>query len=347
MAIRLSNQEKLELISNLGTMLKAGIPILEALETLEEDAKGNLKKALDITLKDIREGKQLADSFEQMLDAFDPVTVNLLRSAEESGNLDVMLKDIKDNIKKSIEFNSKIMSALTYPALVFILFIGIFIMILTYVVPRVAEVFSKLNVILPLPTRIMIWASTVFINYWYVFAVAAVLLIASGIALYTVKKRSFVNILLSLPLISKLGKEIDLAKFSQAMGFLLGSGIAITKAMEYSEHVVGRKAAAEAIRQAQKSVLEGGTLADGLGSSPDVFPKTMTRIVSAGEKSGSLENSMTELSNQYEERVSNTLKTITTLIEPLLLVVIGFLVGGIMLAIIAPIYQMIGTIAPR
>ena len=220
-------------------------------------------------------------------------------------------------------------------------------MILVYVIPRISKVFSKLKVELPIQTKIMIAVSDTFLAYWIIITVIFVIFVVTMVFLFKTRRRQITSIMMSLPLISRLGKEIDLAKFTQAMGFLLSSGISITKAMEYAQHVVVKKSTSEAIAKANEKLLAGNPLAEGFEKSKDVFPVAMIRIIAAGEKSGSLEKSLVELSEQFEEQVENTLKTVTTLMEPLLLIVIGFLVGGIMLSIIAPIYQMIGSISAR
>lgn len=347
MNIRLPNKEKLTLVSNLATMLSAGIPILEAVESLEEESKGNLKKVLTQLKADINQGKSVGESFERHSKTFDPVTLNLLKSAEESGKLDETLKKVADHIKKNIEFSGKVKSAMVYPMLVFFLFIGILVVILTYVIPRIAEVFSKLRVTLPLATRIIIRASDIFLAYTIPIIAACIILIVLIVLLFKFKKRMLLNMLFSLPFFSKLADIIDLGQFNNNMGILLESGIPITKAIEYSAHVVTRDKNRAAIEKAGFLVQGGKPLSEGFEKSPKVFPKMMVRIIHAGERSGTLEQSLQELGEQFENQVDDVLKTLTTVLEPALLIVIGLFVGGIMLSIITPIYQLIGNIGVR
>ncbi len=347
MNIRLPNKEKLTLVSNLATMLSAGIPILEAVESLEEESKGELQKILTQLKDDINQGNTVGDSFGRHTKTFDPVTINLLKSAEESGKLDETLKKVAVYIKKNIEFSGKVKSAMVYPTLVFALFIGILIVILTYVIPRIAEVFSKLKVTLPLATRVIIRASDIFLAYTIPIILGTLLLIILVALLFKFKKRLLANMLFSLPFFSKLANIMDMANFTNNLGVLLQSGIPITKAIEYSSHVVTRNKNREAIEKAGFIVSGGKTLSEGFEKSPDVFPKMMVRIVHAGERSGTLEQSLQELGDQFETQVDEVLKTLTTVLEPALLIVIGLFVGGIMLSIITPIYQLIGNIGPR
>lgn len=347
MNIRLPEKEKLVLISNLATMLSAGIPVLSAVESLEEETKGNLQKILTQLKNDLNEGKKIAESFERHTKTFDPVTINLIKSSEESGNLDETLKKVTTYIKKNIEFSGKVRAAMLYPTLVFLLFIGILVIILSYVIPRIAEVFSKLKVTLPLATRVIIAISEFFLSYTIPIIVFVLLIVILGVILFKYQKSALLNILFSLPFFSKLANIIDMANFTNNLGILLESGIPINKAIDYSSHVVTRNKNREAIEKAGFIVSGGKTLTEAFEKSPDVFPKLMTRIVHAGEKSGTLENSLQELGEQFENQVEEILKTLTTVLEPILLIVVGIFVGGIMLSIIAPIYQLIGSISPR
>jgi type IV pilus assembly protein PilC len=345
--IRLPEKEKLNLVRNLGVMLSAGIPVSEAVNSLTEESTGNQKKLLAQLAEDLGQGKTMSQSFERFPGTFDPVTLNLIAASEESGTLEETLKNLTTQIEKDIEFNAKVKGALMYPFLIFILFTGIFLVILTFVIPRISKVFSKLNVQLPLPTRVLIIISEFFLAYYpYVIAVTIGLIVLMAY-LYKTRRRDFINILFSLPVISRLGIEIDITKVTKSMFLLLKSGIPITGALEFSQQIAARKVMSEALRKATETVSSGKTLSEGLSLSKDVVPSLVIRFVEAGEKSGSLEESMEQLNRQYEQQVTSTLKSVTTMLEPLMLVFIGLLVGGIMLSIIAPIYQLIGNISPR
>jgi type II secretory pathway component PulF len=154
--LKLSTNEKITLIGNLSTMLSAGIPILEAVESLSKDVKGNQKKILEVLKADLAQGKRIHITFSKFPRAFDKVTVNVIRAAEEAGNLDVALKDLRENIKKEAEFSSRVISSLIYPGFIFGVFILVGCVILFFVIPRIASVFSRIRVTLPLPTKILI-----------------------------------------------------------------------------------------------------------------------------------------------------------------------------------------------
>src|SRR3990167_8752221 len=202
--ISISSGEKIAMISNLSTMLAAGISIIETIDSLLEDAKGNQKKILLTLREDLIQGKRVFESFAKFPNVFDKVTVSVIKAAEEAGNLDTTLKDIRDNIKKENDFMEKIKTALTYPLVIFVVFVGVLLTILIVVIPKISTVFSRLKVDLPLPTRIMIFVSNIMLQYTIPFMIGTALIIIFLIFLYKTKTKFFLGIIFSLPLISDL-----------------------------------------------------------------------------------------------------------------------------------------------
>lgn len=342
--IRLSTKEKLGFISNLGTMLSAGIPILEAIDSILEDAKGNQKKVLEEIAKELKQGKQLHLSFAQFPKTFDKVTVNLVKASEEAGTLDETLKDLAENIHREEEFSDKIKSALTYPIFVLVILVVILTVILVFVIPRISTVFKRLDVNLPLPTVVMIAMSDFMLSY-YPFIIAGILLFAVGMFFfYRAKKELFVNLFSAFPVVSQLVKDIDVTRFARSLSLLLSSGVPITSALELSEDVVVKKSVHDAVIYSKNQVTSGHSFSDALKKKKRVFPSIMIKIVEAGEKTGSLDKSMQNVSEYMDYQVSKSLSRLTSLLEPLMLVFVGLLVGGMMLAIIAPIYGIISQV---
>jgi type II secretory pathway component PulF len=345
--ISIKNHEKLALLSNFSTMITAGIPILETVDSLLEDAKGNPKKLLEIIREDIMQGQHLYASFAKFPNIFDKVTINVLKASEEAGNLDVTLKDLKTQIQKEMQFNDKIKGALTYPIVILMVFMAVLLLILTVVVPKISTVFSRLTVDLPLPTKVLIVASNGLVNHTLPVLAFIGILIACIIFLFKAQRKRVMSVLYKLPVISNLVREIDLARFSRSMYLLLTSGITITSALEMSQDVVSRKDVSEAIKHAKETVLGGKNLSQGFKDQKKVFSAIIIKIIEAGEKTGTLDKSMQDISEQQDYRVDNSLKTLTTLLEPVMLVTVGLLVGGVMMAIIAPIYGLIGQVGGR
>ena len=347
MSVRLHPSEKLEIISNLGAMLVSGIPILESVEALLEGARPRTKKILEALKTDLEAGKTIGDSFSRFPDSFDPITINLIRGGEEAGNLEEILKDLSETVRRDIEFNRKVKGALAYPIFVMVVFVAIMIVILTFVMPRIAQVFSKLKVNIPLPTRILIWLSDFLLGYWPWIIAGFLIFSAALIFVYQTRRRQLMAMLSSLPFVSRLAREIDFVRFSRSMGLLLSSGIPISKSLELSRNVLVRPELIKLLGFVREEVMRGKRLTDSFKSDKGIVPQLLIRVVDAGERSGKLEQSFQQASDYFDNRVSDTIKTLTTLLEPILLVAVGLSVGAIMVSIIAPIYQLIGTIQIR
>lgn len=346
--LTLSNNEKLGLFANLATMISAGIPIVEAAESLAEDAKGNLKKILDEMIHDTMQGQPLNVTLAKFPLVFDKVSVNIIKASESAGTLDVALKDLKDNLKKDIEFMDKVKSALTYPMVILAVFAGVVVLMLTFVIPKISKVFLQLRVVLPLPTKILVYTSDFIMNN--VLLALLIIAVFLGVVIYLsrTQKRALINFVLGLPLIKNLAKGIDLTRFSRSMYLLLNSGIPITTALEFASEIVNQKDLSQALTDSREQVIAGHPLSDGLKNHRKVFPSIMIKIIEAGEKSGSLEKSMTELSEHFDYEVSKILRALMALLEPVILVVVGVFIGALMIAIIAPIYGLISQVgAPR
>ncbi len=345
--LRIKNNDKLALLGNLATMITAGIPILETVDSLLEDSKGNTKRILTVMREDMVQGQHIYTSFAKFPEVFDKVTVNVLKASEEAGTLDVTLKDLKTQIQKEMEFNDKVKAAMIYPVVIVVVFMGVLLLILTVVIPKISTVFSRLNVNLPLPTKFLIATSNLLLDYTLIVVGVLAVAIIGMIFLFKTQRRVIMGGFYRIPLIKNLVKEIDLARFSRSMYLLLTSGITITNALELSHEVVRRKDIAAAIKYANETVMGGKNLSQGFKDQKKYFNSIMIKIVEAGEKTGTLDKSMQDISEQQDYRVTNSLKALTTLLEPVMLVVVGLLVGGVMLSIIAPIYGLIGQVSSR
>ena len=345
--ITLSNGDKLSMISDLGTMLSAGIPLLESVDALLEDAKGNHKKFLQVLRDDLAQGKHVYFTFSKFPNVFSRVATSIVKASEEAGTLDVTLKDLKENLKADMEFSDKVKSALVYPLFIVFVFFAVLLMILIVVVPKIASVFTRLSVELPLPTKILIFMSNALISQTFPVIMGLLIFSLLIIFIYKKQKRLLLNFIFKFPILSALAKDIDLTRFSRSLFLLLTAGIPITNALELTENVVVNKDVEQAIRKAKEAVASGRKLSEGFKDNKKVFPSMAIRITEAGERSGTLDKSMSEISDFLDYQVSMKLKTTTVLLEPILLVAIGALVGGMMLAIIAPIYGLIGQVGGR
>lgn len=343
----LSDKEKIEFLSSFSIMLTAGISILEIVDSLLEDAKGNQKKILISIREDLSQGHRLNLCFSKFPNAFDKVMVNIIKASEEAGTLEQTLKDLRDTLTQDIEFKDTVKSALTYPILILVVFMGVLLMLLIFIIPKIASVFLRLRVTLPLPTKILIFTSDIILTHTIPLITTVAIAMMILIFLYKTQKKKFLNVLFSLPLISEMIKLIDLTRFTHSMSLLLHAGLPITYALDLTKEIVLKREVFRIIMHCADTVLAGKKLSEGMKDHKGIIPSIMIKITEAGEKSGSLEKSMQDISIYLDYQVKKTLKTVTTLLEPLMLVVVGVLIGGMMLSIIAPIYGLIGQVGGR
>ncbi|MBI2641883.1 type II secretion system F family protein [Candidatus Roizmanbacteria bacterium] len=345
--ISISSNDRIILISNFATLLTAGISILEAVDSLLEDAKGSQAILLITLREDLTQGKHVYQSFAKFPLVFDKVVINVIKASEEAGNLDVTLWELKENMRKESEFIDKIKSALAYPAVIMVVFLGVLLMMLVFVIPKIVTVFSRLKVTLPLPTRILIFASNILLQFTVPVLIGTGVIVLIIIIIYKTNKKLLLNLLFSLPIVSGLIKQVDLIRFSRSLYYLLSSGIPIVTALELTQEVVIKKNISNLILHSKEMVIAGKKLSEGLRNSKTKIPSIMIKIIEAGEKSGSLDKSLKDVSEYFDYQITNTLRNLTVLLEPIMLVVVAILVGGMMLAIIGPIYNMIGQVGAR
>lgn len=343
----LNNSEKIGLVGNLATMLSAGIPILDVVNSLLEDSKGGQRKILETLREDLMQGKHLYITFSKFPRVFNKVTISVIRASEKAGTLDITLRDLKVTIQKEVEFSDKVRSAMIYPLFISIVFLGVLLMILVVVVPKISTVFSRLTVTLPLPTKILIFLSDLLVKNTFAVIIVLSVLVTSVIVFYRRQRSVLLELLYSLPMVSKLIQEIDITRFSRSLHLLLSSGLPITEALELTSDVVIKRKTAQIIRTSRDMVLGGKKLSEGFRSAKGYIPSIMIKLMEAGEKTGTLDKSMQDISEYFDYEVTNTLKMLTALLEPVLLVGVGFVVGGMMLAIIAPVYGLIAQVGPH
>jgi type II secretory pathway component PulF len=329
------------------TMLAAGITLVEAVDSMLEDSKGNLKIFLTILRNDIQQGKRIHLSLLKFPNIFDKVTVNLIKAAEEAGTLDSTLKEVQKNLQKDNEFTDKVRSALTYPLFIVAVFFGVLLMILIFVIPRISAIFLSLKLELPLPTKVLIFLSNFILKSTVPLLVGLTSFSVFIFFLYKSQKRALIQAIFSLPVVSGLIQKIDLTRLTRSLHMLLSSGVSITYSLELIENVVINKNILEMVAYARENVASGKSLASAFRKYQKHVPSLIVRVIEAGEKSGHLDKSLLESSEYLDYEVTNSLKSMTALLEPIMLVLIGFMVGGMMLSIIAPMYGLIGQVGGK
>ncbi len=342
--LRLSADDKISLFSNMATMLSAGIPIAETIESLLDESKKDTRQVLLIVQEDISSGHHLHQSFSKFPRAFDKVTVNLIKSAEESGTLETSLKDIEKNMLKEMQFADNVKSALMYPALVMVVFVVVLVVMLLVVIPKIAQVFSRLKVSLPFATRMMIVLSNALIHHPFIVIGVSVAVVVGVMMFYRYKRELLFNFLYDLPGVSQLIRKTDLTHFTRNLYLLLSSGIPIVMALELAEEVVRKSEVRALIKQARNRAVSGYPFFQGLRSKQRIVPEMMIKLMEVGEKTGTLETAMQSVADHMDYEVTKSLAKFTTILEPVMLVVVALVVGGMMMAIISPMYGLISQV---
>ena len=347
--VKLPFNERVAIVESLGVMLEAGIPILDALDSIEEDSTSQkTKQSVQLIRNDIQKGKSLAEGFAQLPRVFDNILINTVKAGEESGSLDNVLKELAESMRRSEELKNDVRGAMIYPAIVLGVLFFVLVVLLGFVVPRIAEVFNRLSIPKPLPTRILLNTST-FINDYFIY-IGGFLILLTFFFIYLFSQKSTRRILLTasfrLPLFGSILHYLDLARLSGTLSLLLSAGIPIIRAVESSATVVVNHKTSEDLIEITQQLTEGKSLSIAM-KKYKAFPTLMTRIISTGEKTGKLDEVLAGVSSHYHEKLQRQVKMLSTSIEPILIVVIGVIVGLVILAIISPIYQLIGQISPR
>ncbi len=334
--------EKTVFALQLATMVSSGLPLTNALEILRAQASSDrMRDVLGYMIGDIQGGTSLAKSMLKYPDVFSKVTVSLVEAGEASGKLDILLNQLAKNMEKERDFQSKTRGALVYPAVIGTAMVGVFIIMMIFVVPRLTALYEDVGAELPLPTQILIGISNLLVNGWWM------LLILLGVLGYfayrylrTEKgKYRLAEFTFNFPVFGKLSKNSELARFSRTLGLLVGAGIPITKALEIVSAAMGNILYRDAILAAEKQVEKGIPLSVPIKADPN-FDPLVAQMIAVGEETGKMDEVLDKVANFFESQAEQSVKNLSTALEPAILLVLGIMVGGLVLAIITPIYNL-------
>lgn len=339
---RISNGELAMVTRQLATLLSAGFPLISAVSSLVVQTRSKpLKKVLSKIKGSIEEGKSFAESLAMYPSLFSAIYVNMIRAGESSGTLELVLERLADITEKREATKKKIQSALAYPLLMALVGAMVLLFLLAYIVPGIISIFSDMNQTLPGPTLFLIAISSFLKRFWW-----AVLLVpvVCAVALYFTAKNERGAYLIdkSLFLTPKLGdllKKISAARFSRILSSLLANGVPMMTALSISRATAGNRVISAIISRVSKQVEQGGELGVSLGAER-VFPTLAVEMIKIGEKSGQLERMLEKTADLYEREVEGSVTTMTALLEPLIILVMGAVVGFIVLSVCLPIFEM-------
>lgn len=344
---KISYVDKINLTGNLATMIRAGVSLPTALEVLASDTNNAYFRLILGDLKfSVENGKPLSEGLSHYQKDFNPIFINLVKAGEASGKLDESLTRLNVQLKKEYSLVSKVKNALIYPVVLIAGVLGVLVLIITFVIPRLVTVFEGSSLKIPATTRALFFLAKV--ASFNPILTISVLVILIGLVVFLLrldKVKSQINQLLyRLPISSNLLRQMELVRFSRTLGGLLASGIPIGEAMEITSDGMSLDIYKKIVLEAKEKIVKGISLANAFKKNEKYFPGLLTSVISVGEKTGQLDKILLDLADFYEEQADNSLKTLTSLIEPVLLVIVGLLIGGMAISIVVPIYQLIGTI---
>jgi general secretion pathway protein F len=324
------------------TLLVAGLPLVEALGVLVDQAEKKPVKALFADIREqIRGGKSLSAVLETYEKDFSPIYVHMVRAGETSGALDQILFRLAEFLEKQLALKNKVTNAILYPALMLFVGVSVLFFLMTFVVPKITAVFVSMKQALPWPTVALMSVSRFFADYW---------MVAIGIVLGSAfLMRRFVRtdggkmaadrMVLRLPLIGDVARMVSISRLTSTLATMLASGVQLLDAMDVSKRVMNNRVLEEAVEGARQNIREGETIADPLKRSGE-FPALVTHMIAVGERSGEMEEMLRRVSQIYDGEVERVITRLTSLLEPIMILVMGVIVFFIVVAILLPIFEM-------
>ena len=343
---RVSADDLAIMTRQLAVLVHAGIPLVEALAALVEQVEHDrLKRVISDVKQRVNEGASLADALAVHRKVFTSLYVNMIRAGESSGALDVVLVRLADFTEGQARLRSKVKGALTYPAAMAVVGGAIMLILFAVVIPKITKIFEDTQVTLPWTTRLLMGFSTFVSNWWWA------LLLLAGAAFWgflrwketPAGRARWDRFKLTVPIFGRLIRTIAIGRFSRTLATLLKSGVPLLAAMDIVKNVVGNVRLAEVIEQARQAIQEGESIAAPLKRSGE-FPPLVHHMVAIGERSGSLEEMLGNVADAYEDQVDTTVGALTSLMEPLMIVMMGLVVTFIVFSVLMPILQ-INTLA--
>jgi type IV pilus assembly protein PilC len=340
-----SNRALIDLCYHLSVVVEAGIPLLQGLSDLVEGGHP-LRETIGDVVRKIETGAALSDALADHPEHFPALMVSLIRAGEHSGNLDRVLRDLARYLEWREDLRRQTISAVTYPALVMSAVIGLCILLTTWVLPRFLQIFVELGVTLPPTTRAMLWTHQFLAQWgWHLLGLVA----ASAVGVYLMLRSErghhfFDRLTLKIPLLGKLVLMIEMSRFSHNLGLLYASGVAIVKALEMIEDIVQNRVVGQTLARARERIEQGDSLTDALARGA-LLPALVKRMISVGEASGRLDESLERVSAYYDREVPALISRAVALFNTGVLLFLGGVLVMIALSIFVPFYQMLGELS--
>jgi type II secretory pathway component PulF len=346
---KISDLEKISFSHYLAVMLKAGVPIIEIIDVLGDDvANPRFKRIIKQLRNELEAGRPISSLLEKEK-FFSKAHLAILKAGESSGKVEESLARISNDLNRDYQMKRKIKGAMAYPSIILVALVLIGGFIITFVLPKVGDVFRQMNLKIPLPTRILLATGNFINNNLLIIGVAVAVLIIFFTFLFRTTNlglRLLVKVIMAIPMIRKITQQINMARFVRSLSSLLSSGVPIAQSLEISGEVFVEGYYQKIMKNAVRRVEKGDSLTNVFSDYKKSFEGILVKLCSVGERSGRLAELLGELSEFYEKEVDERLETVSTIVEPVLMLLVGAGVAVMVLAIIGPIYQMIGNLTP-
>ncbi|MCX5757688.1 MAG: type II secretion system F family protein, partial [Candidatus Hydrogenedentes bacterium] len=346
---KVKSNDLLVFTRQLSTIVSSGLPLLQGLDILSEQSEdANFSAVILACGQDVENGESFSSALSKFPRAFPDLYVSMVRAGEAGGDLDGVLLQLADYMEASEELRRRIKSAMTYPIVAFSMILLIAGGLIVWVVPQFATIFKTFGKPLPAPTLMLITISDVLRSWKAFVGVGVVIGIVIAVRMYgrtPIGRYNLDSLKLRLPIFGALLRKVAISRFTRTLSTLTRSGVAILHALEIAERTAGNEVFARVVRNAGDSVRNGGTLAEPLARS-EQFPTMVTRMISVGEKTGALEGMLLKIADFYDSEVKAMVDGMTSLIEPILIMMMGLVVGSIVMALFMPILMLSSLVSP-
>jgi type IV pilus assembly protein PilC len=337
-----SAEELMVVTRQLATMVSAGLPLARALEILVAQTRNpRFREILSSSLRDVQAGASLSSTLEKHQEVFSPIYVNLVKAGEASGSLDKILQRLAENLEKRHQFVGRTKGALIYPAIVVFGIVVVFIIMMVFVVPKLTDMYRDLGAQLPLPTRVIIGISDFMIGFWWLMIVLSVGLMVLLARLNNTRqgRRYFTGLSMRLPIFGPIINQTQLAELARTLGLLISSGVPILESLDIAKGSVSNVLYRDSVERAAVTVEKGAPLSLAL-QSETVFPPSVSQMIAVGEETGKVDEVLLKVAKFFEDEVDQSVRNLSSALEPMIMVILGIMVGFLILAVILPIYSL-------
>jgi type IV pilus assembly protein PilC len=329
------------------TMINSGLPLVQSLDILAEQTENSaLRKTIQEILYDVESGHTLADAMGKHEKIFSELYVNMVAAGEAGGILDTILLRLATFLEKNDALRRKIKGAMVYPAVIFSVAGAAIVILLIFVIPTFQSMFESAGIPLPLPTRLVIGASAFLQGYWWAVGAGLIAAVIATRQYYATNSGKLVidRGLLAMPILGDLQRKAAVARFTRTLGTLVSSGVSILEGLEITAKTAGNRVIHDAVMGSRASIAGGETIAGPLKES-GVFPPMVVQMINVGEQTGGLDEMLTKIADFYDEEVDAAVETLLSAMEPIMIVVLGVVVGGMIVAMYLPIFDMINAVS--